>query len=50
MSQFEEIAREALRKAERVSCPLSDFAEGLEEMIDILQERRDEVTGEMAEA
>lgn len=49
MSQFERIAQEAIRKAERISCPLDEFADGLAEMAAVLQEREAEVRAEMAE-
>lgn len=39
MSEFEKIAKECVRKAEQVRCPLSQFVEGLRTICDELNER-----------
>ena len=50
MSLFRSIATAAIQKAEKVDCPLGRFAEGLEEMIEVIQDRLSEVTGELQES
>ena len=38
-SEWERIAEETLKQAERVDAPLEDFLDGLKEIIDILLDR-----------
>jgi hypothetical protein len=47
MEEFEKIAEEAVRKAEKVPVSLEDFKVGLEAMISHLKQRVLEVEGEL---
>lgn len=41
MSEFENIQGEAIAKASSIDCAQADFLAGLEEMLELLQERVD---------
>jgi hypothetical protein len=48
-AKFEALAQTAVEEAEAVPCSLSDFAAGLDIMVDCLRQRLDQVNEELGE-